>query len=61
MGEVINLNRVLKTKAKEQKKIKAEGNRIRHGLTKAEKLMNTAHKEREKLQLDGHKRDDDAL
>lgn len=60
MGEIVNLNRARKSKARAEKEAKAAANRIAFGLPKAEKQA--ARRERERLtqDLDGKKLDPDA-
>lgn len=62
MGEIVNLNRARKARAKADAKRTAEANRLTFGRTKAERLTTQAQRERDAAQLDGHKRDkpDDA-
>jgi hypothetical protein len=55
MGEVINLNRLRKTKAKESAARQAEANRLRFGRSKDEKLRDNSIVERAERDLDGKK------
>ena len=55
--KVVNLNKARKTRAKADKKAKADENAVRFGRTKAEKLVETAKAKRARDLLDGHKRD----
>ena len=55
MGDVINLNRFRKTRAKSKETRKAEENRIRFGRTKVEKQQDQADGERDAKDLDGKK------
>lgn len=57
MGEIVNLNRARKARAKADAKRTAEANRLNFGRTKAERLTTQAERERGAAQLDGHKRD----
>ncbi|RYG65835.1 DUF4169 family protein [bacterium] len=52
-GNVVNLNRFRKKKAKEAKEKQAEINRIRHGRTGAEKERELAERRRATRALDG--------
>lgn len=52
-GNVVNLNRFRKKKAREEKAKQAEINRIRHGRTKAEKERELAERQRAARALDG--------
>jgi hypothetical protein len=58
MADFINLNHMRKSRAKEQKLLQAEENRLKHGITKAEKELIKIRKKQEARLLDGHKRDD---
>lgn len=58
MGDVVNLNRVRKTKKRDDDSRKAEENRIRHGRSKAEKARDQAEVERLAKLLDGKKADE---
>lgn len=53
MGDVINLNRFRKKKAREEKERRAETNRRLHGRTKAERAKEEAEKQRLDKKLDG--------
>lgn len=57
MGEIVNLNRARKTRAKADARRTAEANRLTFGRTKAERLTTQAERERDAAQLDGHKLD----
>ncbi|WP_333779762.1 DUF4169 family protein [Falsiroseomonas oryzae] len=58
MGEIVNLNRVRKAKAKAEGQAAASANRAKHGRTAAEKARDRAEAVRRKALLDGAKRDD---
>ena len=58
MGEIINLNRVRKTRAKAAKSLDASANRAASGRTKAERQKAKAECERMQAVLDGAKRED---
>ncbi len=55
MGEVINLNRFRKARAKAEEAKQAEENRVQYGRTKTEKLQSASDKERTDSDLDGKK------
>ena len=58
MGDLINLNRVRKAKAKGERTATAEANRIRFGRTKAEKDAAALDKARAERLLSGAKREE---
>jgi hypothetical protein len=58
MGDVVNLNRWRKAKAKEDKARQAEVNRVAFGRTKAEKQAAVKQTEQETKDLDGKKLED---
>ncbi len=53
MGDVVNLGRFRKKKAREEKKRQAETNRRLHGRTNAERAREAAQKKRLEDKLDG--------
>ncbi len=55
MGEIINLNRARKTRAKAEDKALAANNRVAHGRSKAEKTLSALERHRAEKQLDGQK------
>ena len=55
MGNVVNLNRFRKQKAKEQREKQAEVNRRLHGRTKAERARDRLQKEQLTRSVDGAK------
>lgn len=55
MGEIVNLNRARKAKARVEKEAKAEANRIAFGLPKAEKQAARRERERREQTLDSKK------
>ena len=55
MGEVVNLNRFRKARAKAELDKQAEENRVKHGRTKAEKLQAGTEQDRSDRDLDGKK------
>lgn len=58
MGEVVNLNRVRKDKARGEAKAVAQANRAAFGRTKAERVKAETEKARAERLLDGAKRED---
>ncbi len=58
MSEIVNLNRVRKAKAREDRAAQADANRTKFGRTKAERERQTAQDALEAQRLDGHKRED---
>lgn len=57
MGEIVNLNRARKSRAKADQKAEAVANRIAHGRTKVEKQAASLDQARAARLLDGKKRD----
>ena len=58
MGEVVNLNRVRKDRAKAEKTAGAAANRAAHGRPKAERKKTETERARAERLLDGAKRED---
>ena len=58
MGDVVNLNRARKERARAAGKATAAANRAMHGRTKAERTKTEAERERAARLLDGAKRED---
>lgn len=58
MGDVINLRRARKAKARAGAEEKAATNRVAFGRTKAEKTSAITEREAAKRKLDGHKRNE---
>ncbi len=56
-GEIINLKRARKNKARAEAEKQAEENRLRFGRSKAEKSLNAAKQNLADKNLDGLKRD----
>lgn len=54
-GNVVNLNKFRKKKARADRAKQAEINRIRHGRTKAEKEKELTERERAARLLEGHR------
>lgn len=57
MGDVVNLNKYRKLKARKEKERLAEKNRLKSGLTPAERALRERKKELEAKRLEGHKLD----
>jgi hypothetical protein len=53
MGDVVNLNRVRKAKAKQAAAVQAAANRVAYGRTKSGRKADAFDSEREKKLLDG--------
>lgn len=58
MGEIVNLNRVRKDRAKAEARSTATANRVVHGLSKAERTRAEAERERAERHLDGSRLED---
>ncbi len=58
MGEIVNLNRARKDRAKAAAKASVGVHRAAHGLSKAERTRAEAERERARRLLDGQKRED---
>ena len=58
MGEIVNLNRVRKDRAKAEAKAAAGANRAAHGLSKGERTRAEAERERAARLLDGSRLED---
>ena len=58
MAEIINLRQARKAKVREEANRTAAANRVAHGRSKAEKQLASAEAERERLRLDGLRRDE---
>ncbi|QCI65780.1 DUF4169 family protein [Phreatobacter stygius] len=56
MGDVVNLRRARKSKARAADEMKADANRLRFGATATERRIERARAELEAHRLDGHKR-----
>ena len=55
----VNLNRYRKEKAKAEDKARADANAVKHGRTKAERLLEVARAEKARAMLDRHKIEDE--
>ncbi|MDE1147407.1 MAG: DUF4169 family protein [Azospirillaceae bacterium] len=60
MGDVVNLNRFRKQKAKEEREAKAAENRVVHGRTKAERTADQTRQDRQTADIDGKRLEPDA-
>lgn len=58
MGEVVNLNRARKDRAKAAARATAAANRATHGRTKAERTQTESERRRAARLLDGARRED---
>lgn len=59
MGEIVNLNRARKARAKAAKTTRAATNRVTHGRTKAERALAEKERDRASGLLEGHRRQKD--
>jgi len=59
MAEIINLRQARKNKARAEKEVRAEQNRISFGRTKAEKKLTKAEQDLAKSRLEAHRREPD--
>ncbi|MCU0855914.1 MAG: DUF4169 family protein [Rhodobacteraceae bacterium] len=55
----VNLNRYRKEKAKADAKARADANAVKHGRTKADRLLDAARSEKARQMLDRHKIEDE--
>jgi len=55
MGEVVNLRQARKRRDREERASEAEANRVKHGLSKAEKNLSSARRDQDARKLDGHR------
>ncbi|MBC6981052.1 MULTISPECIES: DUF4169 family protein [unclassified Caulobacter] len=58
MGEIVNLNKARKAKARDADKARAVENRAKHGRTKADRAVDEAERQRARKALDAHERED---
>jgi hypothetical protein len=58
MGDITNLRRARKNKARQDAETEAAAKRLQHGQSKAGKKLSRAEQEAAARKLDGHKRDD---
>ncbi|WGW02733.1 DUF4169 family protein [Tropicibacter oceani] len=54
MSKVVNLNKVRKSRARDEKRREGDANAARHGLSKAQKDLAKARAEKARRDLDGH-------
>lgn len=59
MGDVVNLNRARKARARAEARTIADANRAKFGRTKTEKVRDRIEKDRAEALLDGAKLEDD--
>lgn len=57
MGDVVNLNKYRKQKARKEKELRAEQNRAKHATQPAERALREKRKAIEDKRLEGHKLD----
>lgn len=57
MAELVNLNKARKAKARTTARDQADQNAVKFGLTKAEKTLDAARKDKARRDLDGHVRE----
>ena len=57
MAEIVNLNRVRKTRARAEKARQAEANRVAHGTPKSLRKLSDAQKTQAQQRLKGHELD----
>ncbi len=57
--DVINLNRARKTRARAEAKAEADANAVKHGRTKAQRLLEATRSEKARQMLDRHKTDEE--
>ena len=58
MGDLVNLNKARKARAKAEAEKTAADNRLKFGMTKAEKKKNEDQKKRLARHVDGHRLDE---
>ena len=56
---IVNLGKHRKAKARAEKKAQADANAVKHGRTKAQKLLDAARDEKARRHLDQHKFEDE--
>ena len=59
MGEIVNLRRARKDRDRQEREKTASDNRIKHGLSKPEKLLAAKSSELATKKLDGHRLEKD--
>jgi hypothetical protein len=58
-ADIVNLRRARKAKARSEREKTAADNRVAFGLSKAEKRLTKAEREREQRAIDAHRREPD--
>jgi hypothetical protein len=58
VGEIVNLRRARKSKAREVKAAEADANRTKHGVAKPVRDLAKTRREKEQRAVDAHKLDD---
>lgn len=59
MGEVVNLRQARKRRDRSAREDEAEANRVKHGLSKAEKNLSAARRDQDARKLEGHRLEPD--
>ncbi len=60
MGEIVNLRRARKAQQRRLDEDQAQENRVRHGLSRAERQLAEKTRTHEAKKLDGHRLDEEA-
>ena len=60
MSDPVNLNRARKQRARDAKRVAAAENAARHGLSKAERVLQASRSEKASRMLDQHQLDEDS-
>jgi len=55
----VNLNKMRKARSRAEDKARADANAVKHGRTKAQRLLDVARADKAKARLDQHKFDDE--
>ncbi|WP_170324844.1 DUF4169 family protein [Ruegeria arenilitoris] len=58
MGKPVNLNRYRKEKARAEKKARADQNAVKFGRSKAEKIEDKFHQDKQRRDIDNHELDE---
>lgn len=59
MAEIVNLRRVRKAKARDEKSREADANRVKHGIAKPVRELAKARAEKQARDVDAHKLEED--
>lgn len=59
MGDTVNLNRIRKAVERVKKRRQADENAMKHGRTKAERVLEATKNARARAKLDAHRRDEE--